>query len=51
MKPCCENKENRVRDPESRPNLIVEVCKECKCKHRRLMVEPGMFGIIGKELG
>ena len=51
IKRCCKNKKNRVSEPSSNPNLIVEVCKKCGCKHRRFMVDPGMLGVVGKNLG
>ena len=51
IKRCCKNKKNRVSEPSSNPNLIIEVCKKCGCRHRRLMVDPGMLGVVGKNLG
>jgi len=51
MNRCCKKKKNRVLLPSVRADIIIEECKKCGCKHRRLMVEPGVIGIVGKDLG
>lgn len=44
IKSCCQKAENLVRT-RLRPDLVVDVCKVCGCRHFGLKVEPGKMGI------
>jgi len=50
MKKCCKKKENLVLQP-GKPGSELCKCKKCGSNHRKLIAEPGIFGIIGKNLG
>ena len=50
MKECCKNPANLVRKQE-RPDLVVDTCKVCGCRHFRLSAEPGLLGLVGKPIG
>jgi len=51
IKPCCQDMANRVPVPSDRSDLIIEECSKCGCRHRRLVLDPGVFGVIGQDLG
>jgi len=49
VKDCCKLPENlELVAEESRNGLTVKRCKVCGCRHRRLVCEPGMFGLTFK---
>jgi len=43
-KDCCKQPEN-LRYERLRPDLAVNVCKVCKCRHFELMVDPGVLAV------
>jgi hypothetical protein len=45
---CCDVQENLLKYME-RPELAVEECKVCGCKHRRLIVEKAVFKTIQEQ--
>lgn len=45
-KECCKNVENLVPSQE-RPDLIINVCKVCNCRHFELSVDIGSLGLKG----
>lgn len=45
-KDCCNRPENLRSVPQGRPDLTIEVCAECGCRHFR--VRPDKFTLIGK---
>jgi len=49
VKECCRIQENlEPVAEESRNGLTVKRCKVCGCRHRRLVAEPGVFGLVMK---
>ena len=42
VKPCCMPNNTR-RSPDSRPGVVVNVCKTCGCRHIEMTLEPGHF--------
>jgi hypothetical protein len=52
VKACCKVAENLDLLPEeSGDGLVVKRCRVCGCRHRRLTLEPGVFGIKGLPIG
>lgn len=46
VKDCCKLQENlELVAEESKNGLTVKRCKVCGCRHRRLLLEPGMLGL------
>jgi hypothetical protein len=43
VKECCKINDNLVVK-ETRTDLVVYVCKECKKRHFKLTVDPGVVG-------
>lgn len=51
IKPCCQDQANlEFLADESQKGLVVKRCRVCGCRHRRLVVEPGMFGMSFKAV-
>ena len=48
---CCKNKENLELQPVIQPGSELRICKVCGRRHRRLIAEPGVIGVIGKSIG
>jgi len=48
-KECCKQPENLVPKQE-RPDLFINVCKVCGCRHFELTVDPGKLGLRGQSL-
>jgi len=46
VKDCCKQPENLVPH-QDRPELLVNVCKVCGCRHFELTLEPGVLGVVG----
>jgi hypothetical protein len=52
VKDCCKDAANlELLADESRNGLSVKRCRVCGCRHRRLVCEPGMFGLTVKPVG
>jgi Zn ribbon nucleic-acid-binding protein len=46
VKDCCKDAANLgLLADESRNGLTVKRCRACGCRHRRLVAEPGVFGM------
>lgn len=46
VKPCCQDAGNlEVLADESREGLTVRRCRVCGCRHRRMVCDPGAFGV------
>lgn len=55
LKPCCSNLENREDGPgprgcNEREGLTITHCRVCKCRHFEVTLDPGKFGLAGREL-
>lgn len=48
-KECCKQPENLKRH-EERPDLVVNKCQVCGCRHFELTVDPGKLGLRGTSL-
>lgn len=49
VKDCCKVQDNlELVAEESRNGLTVKRCRVCGCRHRRLVAEPGIFGLTFK---
>lgn len=48
-KDCCKQLENLVPHQE-RPDLMINICKVCGCRHFELTVDPGKLGLSGKTI-
>ena len=49
VKDCCKDAANlEFLVDESRNGLTVKRCRVCGCRHRRLVAEPGVFGMTFK---
>lgn len=59
-KPCCQNQRNlkaRVHYTNrfgwlkfwKSPDLVVNTCVVCGCRHFELTINPGVLGVVGKE--
>lgn len=49
VKECCKDAANLgLLAEESRDGLTVKQCRVCGCRHRKLVAEPGMFGLTFK---
>lgn len=52
VKACCQDLGNlKTLDEECRNGLTVKQCQVCGCRHRRLMVEPGVIGMRLQHMG
>lgn len=52
VKDCCKLQDNlELVAEESRNGLTVKRCRVCGCRHRRLVVEPGMIGLTMNPVG
>lgn len=49
-KDCCKQVDNLETQPSEKPELEIRKCKVCGCRHFELSLEPGVFGIEGKNL-
>jgi len=49
-KECCKQPENLVPHQE-RPDLLINKCKVCGCRHFELTADPGRLGLRGAEVG
>lgn len=49
-KECCQKADNLVPH-QGRPDLTVNVCKVCGCRHFELVIDPGQFGLMGAGMG
>lgn len=49
-KDCCEKPEN-LDEHRVRPDLIVRVCRVCKCRHFELTMDVGRLGVLGNGIG
>jgi hypothetical protein len=50
VKDCCKDEANlEILADESRNGLTVKRCRVCGCRHRKLVVEPGMIGMKFKQ--
>jgi len=49
-KECCKQLENLLPHQE-RPDLIINVCKVCGCRHFELTIDPGKIGLRGGNIG
>jgi hypothetical protein len=46
VKDCCKLQDNlELVAEESRNGLTVKRCRVCGCRHRRLVLEPGVLGM------
>jgi hypothetical protein len=52
MKECCQDVSNRILQPvdPNRPDIHIEVCTQCGCRHIEMEVDPGRFGIVGASI-
>lgn len=48
-KECCGQLENLEPHQET-PDLLINVCKICGCRHFELTVDSGKMGLIGGEV-
>lgn len=49
VKDCCKDEANlELVAEESHNGLTVKRCRVCGCRHRRLVCEPGIFGLTFK---
>ena len=49
LHPCCANPANLVAERLT-PSLIVQVCRECGCRHFEATADPGVIGVQGVGL-
>ena len=47
---CCKITKNLELQP-GKPDPQVRKCKVCGRRHYKLLAEPGVLGIVGKDLG
>lgn len=48
-KECCSQPKN-LTETQERPDLTVQVCQVCGCRHFELTINPGKIGIQGKQI-
>lgn len=51
IKPCCADPRNLRRLDTGRADLVVHMCRQCYCRHYRMVAEPGHFNLRGVQLG
>lgn len=49
-KPCCLEPGNLENVPDERPDITVNVCRECGCRHIELSVDPVELGVKVESL-
>lgn len=47
---CCKKEENLKISPSDKPELVIRKCVVCGCRHFELSLDPGVYGIEGKEI-
>jgi hypothetical protein len=50
MEPCCAKPENLEEKPNTRPDIILKVCKVCGRKHYEFNVDTIQLGLKGNSL-
>lgn len=50
MNLCCKEKDN-LEVITITPDKMTQQCKVCSCKHYRMKADPGVIGVVGKDLG
>ncbi len=51
MKDCCKQSENLEMQLSDKPDLVIQKCKVCGCRHFELQVDPGRLGLSGAMMG
>lgn len=49
-KACCKEENNLEVQESGRADLVLRVCKVCKCRHFELTLDKGNIGLKGKGL-
>jgi hypothetical protein len=50
-KECCKLIENLELQQNDKPDLTIQKCKVCGCRHFEVTLDPGSLGLVGGRVG